>query len=152
MSNINHTTAHDMAAVLRALNHPPMPQAIRLSLPDLLLSVDDKGEKISIKASLILYGPQGAGKTRLFRNLNPRPEYYCGEELNVSNKKEAANVTIAWAPTRMAAARTWRSSGSGSVRPSIKDSNPVTMQSTTAFFISSRVRWRASGFSSGRCS
>jgi putative DNA primase/helicase len=45
-----------------------------------------------VEGSLILYGPQGAGKTRLFRNLNPRPEYYCGEELNVSNKKEAAAV------------------------------------------------------------
>jgi len=47
-----------------------------------------------VEGSLILYGPQGAGKSWLFRNLNPKEEYYCGEELNVSNKKEAAAVCV----------------------------------------------------------
>ncbi len=45
-----------------------------------------------VEGSLIFYGDQGAGKTWLFTNLNPKPEYYSSEELNISNKKEAAAV------------------------------------------------------------
>jgi len=45
-----------------------------------------------VEGSLIFYGNQGIGKSWLFRNLNPRPEYYSGEELNIGNKKEAAAV------------------------------------------------------------
>jgi putative DNA primase/helicase len=45
-----------------------------------------------IEGSLIFFGDQGIGKTWLFKNLNPRPEFYTGEELNISNKKEAAAV------------------------------------------------------------
>jgi len=43
-----------------------------------------------VEGSLIFFGDQAAGKTWLFTNLNPRKEYYSGEELNISNKKEAA--------------------------------------------------------------
>ena len=45
-----------------------------------------------VEGSLIFFGRQGIGKTWLFQNLNPKPEYYSGEELNISNKKEAAAV------------------------------------------------------------
>jgi len=45
-----------------------------------------------VEGSLIFFGNQGIGKTWLFQNLNPKPDYYSGEELNISNKKEAAAV------------------------------------------------------------
>lgn len=45
-----------------------------------------------VEGSLVFFGGQAIGKTWLFQNLNPKPEYYSGEELNISNKKEAAAV------------------------------------------------------------
>ena len=45
-----------------------------------------------VEGSLIFFGRQAVGKTWLFKNLNPKPEYYSGEELNIGNKKEAAAV------------------------------------------------------------
>jgi putative DNA primase/helicase len=45
-----------------------------------------------VEGSLIFFGNQGIGKTWLFQNLNPKPEYYSGEALNIGNKKEAAAV------------------------------------------------------------
>lgn len=53
-------------------------------------------------------------------------------------------------PECMAAAKTWRSSGSGNVREGISSSNPSTTQPRTLSFINWRVRARRWGSRSGR--
>ena len=72
------------------------------------------------------------------------------ESSTVEGKSLKLKVTMVWAPAQTAAARTCRSSGSGSVNPPIRLACPETMQSGIASVISRLVRASASALSSGR--
>ena len=45
-----------------------------------------------IEGSLIFFGKQAAGKTWFFKNINPLPEYYCGESVDISNTQKASQT------------------------------------------------------------
>lgn len=42
-----------------------------------------------IEGSLIFYGKQAVSKTWFFKNINPKPEYYCGTNVDISNVQKA---------------------------------------------------------------
>jgi len=45
-----------------------------------------------VEGSLIFYGKQGAGKTSFFKNINPKEEYYCGSNVDISNTQKASQT------------------------------------------------------------
>jgi putative DNA primase/helicase len=45
-----------------------------------------------VEGALILYGTQAAGKTWFFKNLNPKADYYCGSNVDISNIQKACQT------------------------------------------------------------
>jgi predicted P-loop ATPase len=45
-----------------------------------------------VEGSLIFFGKQAAGKTRFFKMINPKEEYYCGSNVDISNTQKASQT------------------------------------------------------------
>ena len=90
-------------------------------------------------------GCRGARETR--RDVRLRVRAGASED---AGKSFRFVVTMTSASARMAAARTWRSSGSGSSRDGTRSSNPVTRTSRTWASMRRRVRSRRAAVRSGR--
>lgn len=45
-----------------------------------------------VEGSLIFFGKQAAGKTRFFKTINPKLDYYCGSNVDITNTQKATQT------------------------------------------------------------